>query len=58
MLSRVYTCVRERECARDGDGGMVRCFVPRPSQGYQISQYDVPICAGGVVEAEVDGVKK
>ena len=31
---------------------------PHLLQGYQISQYDEPICSGGRLEVEVDGVMK
>ncbi|WKY44248.1 Asp-tRNA(Asn)/Glu-tRNA(Gln) amidotransferase subunit GatB [Eubacteriaceae bacterium ES2] len=33
-------------------------FYPDLPKAYQTSQFDLPICTGGVVEIEVDGVKK
>jgi len=33
-------------------------FYPDLPKAYQISQFDLPICSGGHVEFEVDGVKK
>ncbi|MEX2618817.1 MAG: Asp-tRNA(Asn)/Glu-tRNA(Gln) amidotransferase subunit GatB [Egibacteraceae bacterium] len=33
-------------------------FYPDMPKNYQISQYDVPICAGGVLEVTVDGGKR
>ncbi len=33
-------------------------FYPDLPKAYQISQYDLPICSGGIVEIEVEGVKK
>jgi len=33
-------------------------FYPDLPKAYQISQFDLPICTGGVIEIEVDGVKK
>lgn len=33
-------------------------FYPDLPKGYQTSQFDLPICTGGVVEIEVDGEKK
>lgn len=38
-----------------------RALLVRPActaQGYQISQYDEPICSGGKLEVEVDGQMK
>lgn len=33
-------------------------FYPDLPKGYQISQFDLPICLGGHVDIEVDGIKK
>lgn len=33
-------------------------FYPDMPKAYQTSQYDIPICSGGYVEIDVDGVKK
>lgn len=33
-------------------------FYPDLTKSYQISQFDLPICSGGYVEFELDGVKK
>lgn len=33
-------------------------FYPDLPKAYQTSQFDLPICTGGIVEIEVDGVKK
>lgn len=33
-------------------------FYPDLPKAYQTSQYDLPICRGGYVEIDVDGVKK
>ncbi|HEY5557400.1 Asp-tRNA(Asn)/Glu-tRNA(Gln) amidotransferase subunit GatB [Acetobacterium sp.] len=33
-------------------------FYPDLPKAYQTSQFDLPICTGGVIEIEVDGIKK
>lgn len=33
-------------------------FYPDLPKAYQTSQFDLPICTGGIVEIEIDGVKK
>lgn len=36
----------------------VKTILPRPCQNYQISQFDQPVCLGGHIDIEVDGVPK
>ena len=43
------------EIARYSRWARKNYFYPDLPKGYQISQYELPICAGGVVDIEVDG---
>src|SRR5512144_205304 len=44
--------------ARDSRWARKNYFYPDLPKGYQISQYELPICIGGRIELAVDGVPK
>ncbi len=52
--SAFASCSAYRSVTADNDLLVRHCT----AQGYQISQYDEPICSGGKLEVEVDGQMK
>ena len=46
------------EIARSSILARKNYFYPDLPKGYQISQYELPVCAGGYVDVELDGTLK